>query len=128
MKSQSKAVAITYWFFTALLAVMMAFSAYAYLTVDAVKQGFTHLGYPSYFRVELAVAKALGALALLIPLPAWIKEWAYAGFVITFISAVVAHLNVDGPKEAAGPVIALVVTGVSYFLFKKRTAPATAVA
>jgi len=32
---------------------MMIFSAYYYLTKEAMQQGFHHLGYPDYFRVEL---------------------------------------------------------------------------
>ncbi len=29
---------------------------------------FVHLGYPSYLRIELTIAKALGVLALLLPI------------------------------------------------------------
>jgi hypothetical protein len=73
-----KAIKITYWISTALVALMMSFSAYAYVTNPTAKQGFQHLGYPDYFRIELAVAKLIGALVLLVPLNTRIKEWAYA--------------------------------------------------
>jgi hypothetical protein len=54
---------------------------------------FAHFGLPDWFRIELTVAKTLGALALLIPtIPNRIKEFAYCGFAITPISAVIATL------------------------------------
>jgi len=34
------------------------------------------LGFPDYFRVELALAKLLGVLALLVPVGPRLKEWA----------------------------------------------------
>ena len=62
-------------------------------------EAFTHLGFPAYFRVELAWAKLLGVVLLLAPVPARLKEWAYAGFAINLVSALIAHLAVgDGPE------------------------------
>ena len=40
----------------------------------------TRLGFTDYFHVELALAKLLGAVLLLAPVPARLKEWAYAAF------------------------------------------------
>ena len=57
-------------------------------------EAFTHLGFPDYFRVELAWAKLLGVVLLLAPVPARLKEWAYAGFAITLGSALIAHFAV----------------------------------
>ena len=55
---------------------------------------FKHLGFPQYFRVELAVAKMIGVLILLIPqTPSKVKEWGYVGFGITLISGAIAHFN-----------------------------------
>lgn len=88
-----------YWIATGLLCLQMGFTAYAQLSLPQVAESFRHLGFPSYFRVELACAKLLGILVLLTPVPARLKEWAYAGFAITLVSAVVAHLAVgDGPQ------------------------------
>ena len=41
----------------------------------------TRLGFTDYFRMELAWAKLLGAVLLLAPVPARLKEWAYAAGV-----------------------------------------------
>lgn len=110
---------IIYWISTAVVAGMMLMSAYMYLTSDTVREGFVHLGFPTYFRQELAIAKIIGAVLLLAPVPARVKEWTYAGFAITFISAVVAHTSVDGIQTAAGPIVFLVLLLVSYLFYHK---------
>ena len=56
-----------------------------------------HLGYPSYFLVLLGSWKVLGAVALLIPRHALLKEWAYAGAFFTYTGAIVSHL--EGPAQ-----------------------------
>jgi hypothetical protein len=53
----------------------------------------THLGYPSYFLVLLGTWKVLGAVALLVPRRALLKEWAYAGAFFTYTGAIVSHLT-----------------------------------
>ena len=73
---------------------MMLFNAAQYLFNPQLIKDFIHLGFPDYFRIELAFAKTIGALVLIIPkIPIRIKEWAYAGFGITFISASIAHYS-----------------------------------
>ena len=117
-----KATKITYWISTLLLSFMMVFSAYAYLTQPAMKQAFQHLGFPNYFRIELAIAKIIGISVLLIPSPIKLKEWAYAGFTIVFISAFIAH-SVSGDPVSARvmPLIALALLMVSYFTYQKKS-------
>ena len=39
-------------------------------------------------------------MLLLAPVPARLKEWAYAGFAITLGSALIAHLSVGDGLEA----------------------------
>src|SRR5665213_1821817 len=92
-----KGLRITYWLATGFFALWMAFTAYAQLTLPQVREMFIHLGFPDYFRVELSIAKIIGVLVLLFPVPSRLKEWAYAGFAITLGSALLAHLTVgDG--------------------------------
>ena len=115
---------IIYWATTGIIALMMAFSAYSYLAKPEIAAAFKHLGFPDYFRIELAAAKILGALVLIIPqIPVRIKEWAYAGFGITFISATIAHLSSGDPASVASmPVIFLLGLLVSnIYLYKKNT-------
>jgi hypothetical protein len=90
---------------------------------DEAKGAFAHLGLPSYFRVELTVAKILGALALLIPaVPKRIKEFAYFGIAITVVSAIIAHAaSGDGISHVIDPLIVFGILIVSYVYHHKRT-------
>lgn len=84
---------------------------------------FTHLGFPAYFRVELSCAKLLGVALLLAPVPARLKEWAYAGFAIDLGSALVAHLSVgDGPEAWLWPAATGVLWALSYFFWRRLDA------
>lgn len=104
---------------------MMLFSVYNYLFVEEVKAAFVHLGFPDYLRIELAVAKFLGALVLLIPnLPGRLKLFAYFGFSINLISAFIAHAASGDPvPNIAMPLIFLVVLAISYFYHDKLKQP-----
>ncbi|MBP6688040.1 MAG: DoxX family protein [Lacibacter sp.] len=106
---------------TGLLVVLMLFSAYSYFTSADIKGAFAHLGFPDYFRVQLGVAKAIGAVLLVIPVvPAKVKEFVYAGFGITFISAFIAHMASGDPASVAvPPLVFAVVLTVSYVYFHK---------
>ena len=86
-QTTAKAWTIAYWIVTALFCLQMSFTAYAQLRLPEVAAAFTHLGFPGYFRVELSWAKLLGVVLLLAPVPARLKEWAYAGFAIDLASA-----------------------------------------
>ena len=112
---------IIYWTVTGILSTMMLFSAYGYLTSDAMKSAFVHLGFPAYFRVELAIAKIIGAGLLLLPVvPKRIKELAYAGFAVTFISAFIAHTSSGDPISVAiMPLIFLGILVASYIYNNK---------
>src|SRR5947208_8767895 len=91
-KTRPKATTIVYWIVTALFCLQMSFTAYAQLRLPQLAEEFTHLGFPAYFRVELSWAKLVGVLLVLAPVPAWLKEWAYAGFAINLASAFIAHI------------------------------------
>ena len=106
---------VTYWVSTALVAAMSLFAGYAYLSGNPqAVEGFAHVGYPQQLRIILGIAKPLGAIALLAPGLAKVKEWAYAGFTFAWISAFVAHyLAKDGPR-AFSPLVLLVILVVSY--------------
>ncbi|GGB97268.1 DoxX family protein [Dyadobacter sediminis] len=55
---------------------------------------------------KIQTPKLLGTAALAVPaIPAHVKEWAYAGFFINFLSAFFAHYFVGDP---AGNLFALV--------------------
>ena len=120
MKTSKRLVA-GFWISTALFALQMGFTAYARLRLPQVAAAFAHLGFPAYFRVELSWAKLAGLAALLIPMvPARLKEWAYVGFAITLVSALIAHLVVgDGVEAWSWSVGTGVLLGASYFFYRR---------
>jgi hypothetical protein len=121
--SSTKKDKIIYWTTTGIVGAIMLTSAYYFGFNPDMKSAFDHLGLPSYFRIELTIAKLLGALALLIPvIPNKIKEFAYFGFAITIISAVIAHsASGDGIAHIVDPLIVLSILTVSYAYFHKLT-------
>ena len=113
---------IIFWVSTAIVSVMMLFSAFGYFTNTEMKAAFVHLGFPTYFRIELGVLKAVGALVLIIPIiPKKAKEFAYFGFTITFISAIVGHLSSGDPVPMIiMPIAFLIILAVSYIFLNKH--------
>ena len=125
--ARSKGLVIGFWVATALFCLQMSFTAYAELSLPQVAAAFAHLGFPAYFRVELSWAKLLGVVLLLAPVPARVKEWAYAGFAIDLASAVIAHVAVgDGPRAWGWAAATGVLWGLSYFFWRRTTASAAA--
>jgi uncharacterized membrane protein YphA (DoxX/SURF4 family) len=106
---------VAYWVSTGLLAAMSFLAGFTYLSGSPqAVQGFAHVGYPQQLRIILGIAKPLGAIALLVPGMARLKEWAYAGFTFAWISAFFAHyLAGDGPI-AFSPLVLLALLIVSY--------------
>jgi VIT1/CCC1 family predicted Fe2+/Mn2+ transporter len=114
--------AIIYWTTTSLFSLMMLFSASLYFTSPEVQANFTKMGFQDAFRIELGIAKIIGALVLMIPFfNQSIKEWAYAGFGITLISASILHAsNGDPASMIFAPLIFFGVLVVSHIFWKKR--------
>lgn len=90
---------IIYWLLTGAISSFMIFAAWY---AEAHKIEFTQrLGFPDYFRIELTIAKIIGAIVLLFPqVPVRIKEWIYVGFSICLVSAFIAKLNTGYPFSA----------------------------
>ncbi|MEZ4721164.1 MAG: DoxX family protein [Flavobacteriales bacterium] len=111
-----------YWTVTGLFAAFMMFTAIPDIILAEDAALFIGaLGYPNYFIVFIGVAKALGAIAILIPGFKTIKEWAYAGFAYDLIGAVVSIISVDGLKpDIAGMLMPIGLMIGSYMLWRKR--------
>jgi putative oxidoreductase len=128
MKKESKGLVACFWIFTTLFCLEMSFTAYyELLRLPEAAQAFTRLGFSAAsFRVELSWAKLAGVAALLIPkVPARgviyvIKEWAYAGFAINLLSALIAHLSIgDRPEALAPSATTSLLWALSYFFWRR---------
>ena len=106
---------IAFWGATGIVSVWALFAAFTYLTsAPHAIANFQHVGYPQQLRVLLGIAKAAGAVTLVVPQLPTLKEWAYAGFTFTWIAATVAHyLAGDGPLVFA-PIGFLTLLAISY--------------
>ncbi|TSE04499.1 MULTISPECIES: DoxX family protein [Aquimarina] len=84
---------IMYWSSTILISSFLFFSSYTYVFNKSTIDGIRALGFPDFFRIELAALKTIAAILLLIPnISLQIKEWTYAGVGFFLITAIVAHL------------------------------------
>ncbi len=120
-KSAAKPTKIIYWITTVIIFLAEALMPALTFNTDLAKQGVAHLGYPHYFLIELTVFKVLGGIVLIFPrIAARIKEWAYFGFALDFISAFIGHFVVDGFNgETAFPLVLLLILIISYISFHK---------
>lgn len=82
-----------YWLSTTLPALALAASAFTYFFDKATIAGIAALGFPNFFRIELGVLQFAAAIVLLVPwFPLQVKEWAYAGAALFYVTALIAHI------------------------------------
>ena len=113
---------IIYWIATGFIFMFDTLMPALTSHTELAKEGIRHLGYPDYFRIQLTVFKIIGGLLLVLPfVPTRYKEWAYAGFGISFISAFVGHWVVDGFNngQTLFPLFILGILTVSYVYYHK---------
>jgi hypothetical protein len=117
---QMKRDKLFYWIASGLVALSGLMAGIMYFANPFLAKEFKHLGFPDYFRIELATAKIAGAFAIILPMVSGrIKEWAYAGFAIAFISATTAHISVERISAAISPLISLLFLVISYVYYTK---------
>jgi uncharacterized membrane protein len=116
-----KTTKIIYWVTTGLISLAMLMSGFMYLSNNPqITDGMKQIGFPAYMILFLGLAKLLGAIALVVPKFESIKEWAYAGLAFVFIGAAWSHISTSTPF--VGPLVFLVLLGVSYWSHKKLAA------
>jgi hypothetical protein len=106
---------------TALFCLEMSFTAY-YELLPQGGQAFTRLDFSGGdFRLELSLAKLLGAAVLLVPvIPARLREWAYAGFAINLVSSIIAHYSIsDHPQAFIPSSLTSVLWVISYLSWRR---------
>ena len=116
-----KKIKIIYWITTGIIflfeGIMPALTGHT----ELAKEGVRHLGYPEYFGPMLIGFKILGTLAITIPpVPARIKEWAYAGLGFTMVSAFISHWVIDGfSGVTVFPLFVFAILAASYICYHK---------
>lgn len=117
---------IIFWVATSIIFIWEGVMPALTSQTEMAKEGISHLGYPAYFGVMLAVYKVLGSIALIVPqVPARVKEWAYAGLAFSMLSAFISHWAVDGfNAQTPFPLIILAILMVSYVYYHKLKSPA----
>jgi hypothetical protein len=109
---------ILYWITTGLVALGFVMASIMYLTRNAeLMASFASIGIPAYFVTILGTAKFAGALAVLNPWSAKLREWAYAGFTFVLIGATWVHIATGTPFVA--PLVNLLLVGLSYFFHQR---------
>lgn len=122
-----KTTKILFWITTSIIFLMegllVALTSHTEMSIT----GITSLGYPVYFVAILAVFKVLGSVVLIVPkFPTNVKEWAYAGFGIDFIAALVSIWVVAGfGPMLIMPAAFIVILVISYKTWKKMAAAPT---
>lgn len=116
----TKSTKIIYWISTGLIALFILPGIFFLNSIMAI-EGMQHLGMPLWFHWELGIAKFIGALVLILPFfPKRIKEWAYVGLAIDFISAFIGLTAVDGFSGAAlFPLVTFALLVASYLTYHK---------
>ncbi len=116
----NKMAKIIYWVSTGLLALFILPGIFFMNTPMAI-EGTKHLGLPEWFRLELSIGSFIGGLILILPfIGKRIKEWAYVALGIVYISALIAHLSVDGLiLKSFIPVVTFGILIVSYVYYHR---------
>lgn len=115
-----KSTKIIYWVTTGIIS-LFALSAIQ-MNSEMAKEGTAHLNLPRYLGIEVSIGQLIGAVLLAVPaVPARFKEWAYVGFGIMYLTALIAHIAVGDPFVPFG-MMALLFFGLlltSYISFHK---------
>lgn len=119
-----KRVNIIYWIFTGLLILFMLSSVIGTFFFPNPQSNamLAKLGYLPYIMKFLAVAKALGIIALFIPGFPRIKEWVYAGFTFDLLGASFSFIASGFPLAQWAPFLipGLLLIAISYSLWHKK--------
>ncbi|MFM1929677.1 MAG: hypothetical protein RL387_1005 [Bacteroidota bacterium] len=114
-----KTTKIIYWVTTSIICLFA--STAIFMNSEMAIEGTKHLGVPRWLGLEISISQLIGLVLLIVPaVPARVKEWAYVGFGILYISAVVAHVAMGDPL--GNTIMAIVFFGLlitSYVNFHK---------
>ena len=117
-----KSTKIINWITTSIICLFA--SSAIFMNSKMAIEGTTHLGIPRWLGLEVSIGQLIGLVLLIIPaVPARLKEWAYVGFGILYITATVAHIAVGDPlNNTIMAIVFFILLLVSYTSFHKLQA------
>lgn len=111
MYTETRGRAVGYWLATGLVAVAFVVPGIGNLAhAPHIAGEMAHLGYPTYFLTILGTWKVLGALAVVVPGVARLKEWAYAGMIFDLTGAAASRAALGDSVQMI--VVPLVIAGL----------------
>ena len=118
---KTKTVKTIYWIGAALTSLWFTASGLGELTHNAIVWDITvKLGYPPHFIYILGVAKLSGVIVLLTHNKLLrLKEWVFAGLFFDILFAFFSKIAVLGFPATIDAIVAFVMVGVTYYMFKK---------
>lgn len=114
---------LAFWIPNGILLLCMVGSGIYYF-VDSVEVAkvYATLQYPVYSMYFNAVAKFLGGIAIVAPVPRFLKEWAYAGYLYIMLLALQAQW-MTMPRQSLWIMLVFIgIWAVAYRQFKKTAA------
>ncbi|WP_136466349.1 DoxX family protein [Flagellimonas onchidii] len=110
----------TYYIFLGLFSLMILTSLYKHLFFyEAMVQEYAKLGYPEHLVKPLAIAQFLGLSLIIYNKSKRLLEWAYGGFILNLVFAIIAHY-VSKYGNGAPAVVCLALLFITYFLGNRR--------
>lgn len=110
----------TYLVFLGLFSLMILASLYKHLfDYQTMVQEYAKLGYPEHLVQPLAIAQFAGLFTIFYNKSKRLLEWAYGGFILNLVFAIIAHY-VSKYGNGAPAVICLALLFTTYFLSNKR--------
>ena len=108
---------IAYWVFTAIIVLETAAGAQWDLARNPIVINVFHkLGYPLYLLDIIGMWKIPGAIVLIIPRFARLKEWAYAGVFFIYTGAAASAILSGNYNDSNSPLIFAIIALLSYYL------------
>jgi hypothetical protein len=118
-----KKLNILYWTSTGLFALFMGMTGIQNLLVTqgSIDLITTDLGYPLYIIPFLGIAKVLGVIGILVPVPPRLKEWAYAGLFFDLVGAMYSGIADNGfDPMMLTMIVPFAIMGLSYGAYHRR--------
>jgi len=118
-----KKLNILYWTSTGLFALFMGMTGIQNLLVTqgSIDLITTDLKYPLYIIPFLGIAKVLGVIGILVPVPPRLKEWAYAGLFFDLVGAMYSGIADNGfDPWILTMIVPFAIMGLSYGAYHRR--------